>query len=231
MPRFHLLLAAGRTSVAVTIAPSRRAVAIACSPACAHDEHALPAPSGGGHHHRQGAPIVGGAVDHRPIAGEIGLAGEDIHDLRARDARHQLHGEADHIGLGHRGKRRLVAVGIHDRHHERAGLVVGKLGFGRTAHLEHHVGVANSIGRRVDDRRTHRLVVGIEHAGLLAGVAFNDDVGAERLHLLHGIRGGGDARLGRVDLGGNRNLHKASTGTSSGRISGLEARSRDQTRK
>src|SRR3546814_4850493 len=33
-------------------------------------------------------------VEHRLVAGEVRLRGEDIHRLRPADARHQLHGEA-----------------------------------------------------------------------------------------------------------------------------------------
>ena len=51
-------LVAGRTSVAVTTAPSRRAVAIACKPATPTpitNTFASGNRAGGGHHHRKGA--------------------------------------------------------------------------------------------------------------------------------------------------------------------------------
>src|SRR5580704_17272336 len=90
-------LAAGRTSVAVTMAPSRRAVAIACRPATP-------------------TPITKTlAAETVPAAGEIGLAREHVHRLRAAAARHQLHGEVDDARIRHRLEGGLLAVGIHDR--------------------------------------------------------------------------------------------------------------------
>ena len=45
------------------------------------------------------AAVFAGAVDHGAIAGEIGLAGQHVHHLRAGDARHQLHREGGDAGL------------------------------------------------------------------------------------------------------------------------------------
>jgi hypothetical protein len=60
--------------------------------------------AGGGHHHRQGAAIGLGGLDHGAVAGEIGLRGQHVHHLRAGDARHELHGEAVAPAAGRRRK-------------------------------------------------------------------------------------------------------------------------------
>ena len=73
-------------------------------------------------------PIFLGGIDHRAVAGEIGLARQHVHRLRAGDARHQFHGEGDHAGIGHLRERRLVAVRIHDGDDERALLDARELG-------------------------------------------------------------------------------------------------------
>ena len=79
------------------MAPSRRAVAIACKPgdAGADDEHPRRRHrAGGGHHHREAALERAGRLDHRAVAGEVGLAGQHVHRLGAGDARQQFHRRA-----------------------------------------------------------------------------------------------------------------------------------------
>ena len=96
-------LVAERTSVALTCAPSRRAVAIACKPgdADAHHEHLGRADRAGrGHHHRKGAAIGVGGLDHRLVAGEVRLRRQHVHRLGAGDARHPLHRQRFEPGLG-----------------------------------------------------------------------------------------------------------------------------------
>ena len=80
-------LTAGRTSVAVTTAPRRRAVAMACKPA-------TPTPMT---NTRAAGTVpaaviiigsarsnVGSRIHHRLIAGEVRLRGQHVHALRAR---------------------------------------------------------------------------------------------------------------------------------------------------
>ncbi len=67
----------------------------------AHHQHARRRNGAGrGHHHREGAAEFVGGVEHRLVAGEIGLRGQHVHRLRAGDARHQLHGEGGDPRLG-----------------------------------------------------------------------------------------------------------------------------------
>ena len=89
-------------------------------------------------------PYSAAAVDHGAIAGEIGLRGQHVHHLRAGDARHQLHGEGGDPGVGHGLQRGLVAVGIHDGEHERAGLHGREFGRVGAADLQHDVGAVRA---------------------------------------------------------------------------------------
>ena len=67
----------------------------------------------GRHHHRQRAAIFGGAVDHGAVTREIGLAREDVHGLRAGNARNELHRERGDAGIRHGLEGRILAIGIH----------------------------------------------------------------------------------------------------------------------
>ena len=112
--------------------PARGRDRLQAGDARAHDEHPRRRHGAGrGHHHRQRAAVFGRAVDHRAIAGEIGLAREHVHGLRAGDARHQLHREGGDAGIRHRLERRLLAVRVHDGDDQRALLVAGELGGAR----------------------------------------------------------------------------------------------------
>ena len=84
------------------MAPSRRAVAIACRPA-------TPAPMT---NTRAGGTVPAAVIiigkprwnaparlDHRAVAGEVGLAGQHVHRLGAGDARQQLHRRGIDAGL------------------------------------------------------------------------------------------------------------------------------------
>ena len=88
--------AAARTSYALTTAPSRLAVAIACRPA-------TPAPStthlggrdgaGGGHVQREEPAQPAGGDDRAAVAGDQRLRRQRVHRLGPGDPRHQLHRE------------------------------------------------------------------------------------------------------------------------------------------
>ena len=56
--------------------------------------------TGSGHHHRKGAAIDIGRSQHRLVAGEVRLAGQHIHALRAGDARHEFHRQRFEAALG-----------------------------------------------------------------------------------------------------------------------------------
>src|SRR3954465_3099948 len=107
-------LTSGRTSVAVTAAPRRRAVAIACRPATPAPRTrtfaggTVPAaviiigmkrPRGSG---GVGAGLVLGGDEQGLVAGDVGLRGERVHRLRPGDPRDRLHREGGHAGVGER---------------------------------------------------------------------------------------------------------------------------------
>ena len=66
------------------------------------------------HHHRQGAAIFGSSIDDGAITSKVCLRGQNVHHLRAGDARHQLH--AKQAGAGRRYFVQSVngAIGIGD---------------------------------------------------------------------------------------------------------------------
>ena len=193
------------------MAPSRRAVAIACSPATQRHDENLCGRHGAGsrHHHRQRAAELGRGIDHGAVAGEIGLAREHVHHLRASDARQKLHGEADDAGIRHGAQRRVVAVRVHDGDDDGAFLDARKLGALRATHLEHDVGAAQGVGR---DGGAGRRVVRVENAGFDPSARLDRDFGAEPDHLLDGFGNRGHPRLARVGFGNDRNLHDSSEG-------------------
>jgi hypothetical protein len=171
----------------------------------AHDEDLRGGHGAGrGHHHRQRAAVLFRRVDHRAIAGEVRLAGQHVHGLRARDARHQLHGERDEPRIRHLLERGVVAVRIHDRDDERAALVIGEFVRQWPAHLEHHVGVTRDV---VADLGAGGHIVIVEDTGRYAGAASDDDIGAESFVLLHRFRSRRDAALIDIGLTRYRNPH------------------------
>ena len=142
-------LTAGRTSVAVTMAPSRRAVAMAWRPATPTpmtNTRAAGTVPAARHHHRQSALERGSGIDHGLVAGEIRLRRQHVHDLRAGDARHQLHGEQSDAGLG----QRIEAFGIGERieHADQRGALLHRLDDGR--------GRAAAPSARCRRQRPHR---------------------------------------------------------------------------
>ena len=185
--------------------PARRRDRLQAGDAGAHDED-LGGRDGAGrrHHHRHGAAIFGGAVDHGAIAGEIGLRGQHVHGLRPGDARHQFHGKRRDAGLGHGGERGVVAERVHDGDDECARLVGGEFGRAGAAHLEHDVGVAHGVGGQ--DGAGRRIVL-VADAGREAGPRLDRHFGAERLHFLDGFGGRGDPRFGGITFPRNRNAH------------------------
>ena len=89
-------LVAGRTSVAVTTAPRRRAEGnhLKAGDADTHDEDfGCRHRARRRHHHRKGAAEFRRRIDNGAIAVKVSSAREHVHHLRAGDAWHQLHGE------------------------------------------------------------------------------------------------------------------------------------------
>ena len=110
--------------------------------------------AGGGHHHRQEAAEVVRRDEHGLVAGDVGLRGQRVHRLRARDARDRLHRERRRAGVG----QRLRRLGVRERAEEadEDGVVaeLGDLLVGRRGDLHDDVGVPDVVG----DRRAGLLV-------------------------------------------------------------------------
>ena len=100
------------------------------------------------HHHRQRTAIFLRGIDDGTISGEIGLAGEHVHRLRARDAWHQFHREGGNPRIGHLLQRGVIAVRIHDGNNERALLVGGEFARRGPPHFQDNVGI---FGNRIGD--------------------------------------------------------------------------------
>ena len=170
--------------------PPRGRDGLQAGDADAHDEHLCRRNrAGGSHHHRQRAAIFLGGIDHRTIAGEVRLARQHVHRLRAGNARHQFHGDRGNPGVRHLLERGLVAVRIHDGDDERAFLVVGEFGRRRPTHFENDVGI---LGDGVGDLRARRFEFAVGDPGRNAGATRNRDIGAERFQLLDSFRGSRD---------------------------------------
>ena len=180
------------------MAPSRRAVAMACRPgdADAHDER-LGRRHGARrrHHHRHRLAEVRGGIDHRLVAGEVGLAGQHVHRLRARDARHELHRHQRRAGAGQRLEAGPVVEGRQHGRHDGAGLQGLHLLAGGPAHLEQNVGPAQRLGGAGGDGRALRLQDVVGKARVRTGTRLHPHRAAERGELLDGFRRHGHAGL------------------------------------
>ena len=141
------------------MAPSRRAVAIACRPgdAGADDEHAGGRHgAGGGHHHREAALEGAGALDHRAVAGQVGLAGQHVHRLGAGDAGQQFHRRGIDAGLRQSRHQVRLGKGIGDADQQRAARDQRPLLRQRRLHREDDAGTGESGGRDQGQARPRR---------------------------------------------------------------------------
>ena len=140
-----------------------------------------------------------GGVEHRPIAGEVRLAGEHVHGLGAGDARQQFQGEGGDVGGGVSLEAGGRAVGREDaeqecaRLHQRQFVDLALAGQQRTLHLEHDVGVAEQRRRFINEGGPGLGIGGVGEAGSGAGSALDRHAQAQCLEFLHGFRRGRDS--------------------------------------
>ena len=115
--------------------------------------------AGRGHQHRHHPIELGEAVDQRAIAGEIGLAGQDIHRLGAGGARQQFQRKGDHarLGIGRDLLGMLIGVEHADQNLTRAQqrhlVDLALAGGERPPHLEQDVRLAIERGGIVHQLR------------------------------------------------------------------------------
>jgi hypothetical protein len=173
----------------------------------AHDEHARGRDRAGGrHHHRKGAAIFGGGVEHRLVAAEIGLGGQDVHRLRARDARDELERERLNAAGGISVDTGTHAERVQCRDQQRTrrdpfeGVRIGAL------HREHGFGAAQHLLARTD-QCAGRDIIGICYGSALAGAGLDRQARAQRRELLDRLGGDGDAPLAFGLFLQDRDLH------------------------
>ena len=176
----------------------------------AHDEGlGGPHSAGCGHHHREGSVETGGGVDDALVAGEIGLAGEYVHHLRAGDARHEFHGNGGDAGLGKSGDLALVAVGIHRPDNQRALGHALELAGGRPPHGEDDFGALERRLAACRDLGAGRRIVCIGEAGLLAGPLLDRNARAQPDQLGNRLGCRGDPGFSLGPLAHDSDSHEA----------------------
>ena len=144
-------------------------------------------------------PYSADGVDHRAIAGEIGLARQHVHDLGAGYARQEFHCEGRDPSLRHRLDRVTMAVRVHCRDDERVGLETGDFADIRPANLQHHIGAERFLGRY--EPRARRLIFSVWKPGFGARAMFDRDFRPESDEFLNRLRCRRDAGFPEVRFG------------------------------
>ena len=188
--------------------PARRGDRLQSRNARAHDEDLGGTDrAGSGHHHRHGALEDGGSLDHRLVAGEIGLAGKDIHHLGAGDARHELHRNERDAGISQSGDVGLMPEGIHAADDESACRdALEHIGTG-AADGEDHIRTLGNRSSRAE-RGACCSVVRIGESRLGAGIGFNGEFGTKCHESGNGFRRCRHAGLAFHTFAQDGDLHK-----------------------
>ena len=168
------------------------------------------------HHHRQRPVVDGSSLDHGLITREVGLRRQHVHRLGAGDARHQLHGKAREPRARHFGKRRFVAIGVHDGDDDGPALVARDLLAGRTPDLEDDIRRLGILDRAYAG--TDGFIFGIRNTRRSTRAGLDHHIETETPHLLDRFNGSCDARLVRHAFLGHENQiaqrqHLASNGS------------------
>ena len=161
-----------------------------------------------GHHHGHGAVKHRRRLDNALIAGKVGLRGEDIHDLRARDARHEFHGNGGHAGLGQCGNIAFIAIGIECADHQRPLVDASQRGCCGTPHGQHNIGALERFVRTGGNRGTGCCIISIQNARSRTGVLFNRYAGAQRNQFADRFGGGRNAVLSLETFTDDGNFHE-----------------------
>ena len=90
-----------------------------------------------GHHHRKRATIFGGGIEHRLVPRQVRLRRKDVHRLRTRDARHELHRQGFVAGRGIGLDPRTFRKGIEAGDDPRPGRHASQHRRVRPLHAEH----------------------------------------------------------------------------------------------
>ena len=174
---------------------------------CPHDEHARCGHrTGRRHHHRHGAIIDLRGIDHSLITSKIGLAGKHIHHLRARDARHELHGNRGQARLGHRRDIAFMAIRIHLRDHHGAAGIGLDIGSRRPANPQNDVSSGNQRSKVADNLGTLGFKSLVRQPRLQPGTGLDHHIEAQGLEALDRIRRCGNASFIGIALERNGNF-------------------------
>ena len=130
----------------------------------------------GGRQHREELVERGRADQHGLVAGDRRLRGQRVHRLRARDARHELHGEAGDAPFLQRAHQRGLVVRREEAGDGGAVLELRDQGGVRRLHREEEVGRGEHGVRAVGQGDV--LVLGVGKARRGARAALDQDPGA-----------------------------------------------------
>jgi hypothetical protein len=143
----------------------------------------------------------------RAVTGDVGHRRQGVELLRAGDPRHGVHGDHGGPAGGKLVEQLLVLRGV-DEADEGAALAQQRdlLGAGRS-HLEDDVRRGPEAARVGCDLAADIGVCDVDELRGGAGSGFDDDVEAEALEALCGVRGGSHPALAWVDLLRDADLH------------------------
>ena len=142
------------------------------------------------HHHRKGAAIGIGRFDHRLVSGEVRLAGEDVHALRARDARHEFHRERFKASRRISIDPRPLAEGIKPGNDPGTRIGTGQRRRVRPLHAQDNV---RALDRVLADLRARSGEILVRDGGAGPRPWLDRHAGAQRDEFLHRFRAGRDA--------------------------------------
>ncbi len=159
------------------------------------------------HHHRHGAVESHRRIEHRLVAGQIGLARQDVHHLRARDARHEFHRHQRHAGPGQRVDVAFAAIRVHRADHQRARLGAGEDLDARPPHGQDDIGILHRLGSARRHQRAGFFVFRIGKTRCCTGTCLDGDDIAEPDQLTGSFRRRGHTGFPVGPLPDDSNLH------------------------
>ena len=160
--------------------------------------------TGSGHQHGEEAWIVLGRQHHGLVAGNVGLAGQHVHALRAGGTRCGFQCEGGQAGSG----QALQPFGIERIQHadqHGAGAHLRQLFGLRGAHFQHHFAAECRGG--IGQAGTSGFELGIGDAGSQSGTVLHQQRVTLTHEFFHGFRRGRYSRLASHRFQWNSNLH------------------------
>ena len=134
------------------------------------------------------------------------MARQNVHALGAGYSRQKLHRKRGDAGFRHRANRILMAIGVHRRDHERAGLEMLHFRRVRAADLQNQIRAERFFSR--DEPRAGRLILGVGEPRFGACAMLDRDLRPEANEFLDRLRGRRDARFIRVRFRGRSDQHE-----------------------